>query len=68
MAQAVARPFASRLIAADFVRDVQGNWHFMEAGPGAIAGTAHERVFKHVASTLIGESSFAEPDAVGGPF
>ena len=68
MAKSVARPFASRLIAADFVRDAKGNWHFMEAGPGAVAGTAHERVFKYVASTLIGEPSFAEHDAVGGPF
>ena len=68
MAKSVAGPFASRLIAADFVRDVKGNWHFMEAGPGAVAGTAHERVFKHVALTLIGRSSAIEADAVGGPF
>lgn len=68
MAKSVASPFASRLIAADFVRDVKGDWHFMEAGPGAIAGTAHEHVFKHVALTMIGESSKIQADAVGGPF
>lgn len=68
MAASVARPFSSRLIAADFVRDVKGNWHFMEAGPGAVAGTAHKQVFKHVALTLIGESSDLDTDAVGGPF
>ena len=68
MAKSVALPFASRLIAADFVRDIEGKWHFMEAGPGAIAGTAHEAVFKHVAMTLVGESSTLEADKVGGPF
>lgn len=66
MAALVARPFASRLIAADFVRDVRGDWHFLEAGPGAVAGTGHERVFKHVAQTLIGQDSTLEPDTVGG--
>ena len=68
MATAVAGPFASRLIAADFVRDVKGNWHFMESGPGAVAGTAHERVFKHVALTMIGQSSKIDGDSVGGLF
>lgn len=68
MAASVASPFSSRLIAADFVRDDKGKWHFMEAGPGAVAGTAHGNVFKHVAKTLIGESSALEADSVGGPF
>jgi hypothetical protein len=68
MSAQVARPFSSRLIAADFVRDVKGDLHFMEAGPGAVAGTAHESVFKHVGRCLIGESSALEFDAVGGPF
>jgi hypothetical protein len=67
MAAQVARPFSSRLIAADFVRDVKGDWHFMEAGPGAVAGTAHESVFKYVASRLIGETEELVSDAVGGP-
>jgi len=68
MASSVARPFASRLVAADFVRDVNGDWHFMEAGPGAACGTAHETVFKHVARTLIGDAETLEADSVGGPF
>ncbi|MCR9197325.1 MAG: ATP-grasp domain-containing protein [Planctomycetaceae bacterium] len=68
LASAVARPFSSRLVAADFVRDTKGDWHFMEAGPGAVAGTAHERVFKHVARTLSGAPSALAADDVGGPF
>lgn len=68
MAAQVTRPFASRLIAADFVRDVKGDWHFIEAGPGAVAGTAHERVFKYVASRLIGETAELVSDAVGSAF
>lgn len=58
--------FASRLIVADFVRDRQGRWHFLEAGPGAVAGTAHEAVFKHVAARLMGGESRLLEDAVGG--
>lgn len=66
MAALVAKPFRSRLIAADFVRDTNHNWHFMEAGPGAVAGTAHEAVFKYVASRLIGNETDLAGDAVGG--
>ena len=68
MAAMVARPFQSRLIAADFVRDKKGDWHFMEAGPGAVAGTAHERVFKYVARTIVGEVDVLKADDVGGVF
>jgi hypothetical protein len=68
MAKLVASPFESLLIAADFIRDSRGKWHFMEAGPGAVAGTAHEKVFKHVALTLSGEPSNIIADDVGGPF
>lgn len=67
MAVQVASPFRSRLIAADFVRDTRGNWHFMEAGPGAVAGTAHESVFKFVACRLAGLSRPFAADSVGGP-
>lgn len=49
------RAFTSRLVVADFARDVSGAWWFNEAGPGSCAGTAHEAVFKHVASRLLGE-------------
>jgi hypothetical protein len=42
LAAKVAAPFRSRLIVADFVRDRSGHWHFLEAGPGAAAGTAHQ--------------------------
>lgn len=68
MASTVAGPFQSRLVAADFVRDMNGDWQFMEAGPGAVAGTAHEEVFKYVARTMIGESAALRADDVGGAF
>jgi hypothetical protein len=63
----VARPFRSRLIAADFVRTRQGKWYFLEAGPGAAAGTAHESVFKRIARRLLGVPDDRPGDAVGGP-
>ncbi|WP_339908957.1 ATP-grasp domain-containing protein [Symmachiella dynata] len=68
MAASIAGPFRSRLIAADFVRDVRGKWCFIEAGPGAVAGTAHEAVFKYVARRLIGEMPEAPESIVGGAF
>lgn len=67
MAAAVARVFKSRLVAADFIRDANGKWHLMEAGPGAVAGTAHENVFKFVANRLIGRDTVFEGNDVGGP-
>lgn len=67
MAASVAAPFKSRLVAADFVRDVTGNWYFMEAGPGAAAGTSHEQVFKFVARSLVGAAAALDADPVGGP-
>jgi hypothetical protein len=66
LAARIAEPFRSRLIAADFVRDRKGRWHFLEAGPGAVAGTAHEGVFKHVAMRLLGTKIELRGDAVGG--
>ncbi len=63
----IAGPFQAKLIVADFIRDRVGTWHFIEAGPGAIAGTAHEAVFKHVARTLQGEQAALAADRVGGP-
>jgi hypothetical protein len=59
--------FRSRLVCADFIRDRQGGWHFLEAGPGAVCGTAHEGVFKFVANALCGNAAAIEGDAVGGP-
>ena len=67
LAARVTSPFRSRLIVTDFVRDKRGGWHFLEAGPGAVAGTAHEEVFKHVAAKLIGQQRDLEGDDVGGP-
>jgi hypothetical protein len=67
LAAQVASLFRSRLIVADFVRDKNRLWHFLEAGPGAVAGTAHEAVFKHVAAKLIERPSELEGDHVGGP-
>ena len=68
LAEEIAQPFRSRLIAADFVRDNDRKWHFLEAAPGAAAGTAHEDVFKYVASRLIGLETELEDDQVGGGY
>jgi hypothetical protein len=67
LAAEVAVAFRSRLVAADFARDVRGEWWFIEAGPGSCAGTAHEAVFKAVARWLRGEGADLEGDAVGAP-
>jgi hypothetical protein len=66
LATDVARAFASRLVVADFARLVDGRWRFIEAGPGSCAGTAHERVFKAVATALLGRREELQDDAVGG--
>ena len=66
MAREVGSAFRSRLIAADFARQKNGEWIFIEAGPGSCAGTAHERVFKTVASRLRGEELLLQSDSVGG--
>jgi hypothetical protein len=65
-ARQVAAPFSSRLIGADFVKDRSGEWHFLEAGPGACCGTAHETVFKAVAGKLTGKDTTLVADGVGG--
>jgi hypothetical protein len=65
-ANEIGRAFDSRLIAADFVRSKNGTWSFLEAGPGACCGTAHEDVFKAVARRLAGESVELDGDDVGG--
>lgn len=67
-AQRVGRAFDSRLVAADFARDAHGVWIFIEAGPGSCAGTAHQSVFKSVASRLIGRSISCHGNAFGGRF
>ncbi|MBS0202230.1 MAG: hypothetical protein JSS49_04965 [Planctomycetes bacterium] len=63
----IGSAFCSRLIVADFVRDRQGNWWFLEAGPGAAAGTAHEAVFRFVAERLSGRNVCLAGNSVGGP-
>ena len=65
-AQQIAKPFSSRLIAADFVRDTSGRWHFLEAGPGACSGTGHQQVFKAVAARLWGHRAKLSGNEVGG--
>lgn len=67
MAVKIGSAFEARLIAADFLRDRQGRWWFLEAGPGSAAGTGHEQVFKFVAERLRGTASKIESDTVGGP-
>lgn len=66
LASLFAQPFSSRLIAADFVLDKSGGWQFLEAGPGACSGTAHESVFKTVASKLAGYNFKCVTDDYGG--
>jgi len=66
LAADIATAFKSRLIVADFIRDRRGNWYFLEAGPGAVAGTAHEPVFKYVVERVRGNPSSLIPDVVGG--
>jgi hypothetical protein len=66
LASKIGGAFTSRLIAADFIRDRRGTWHFLEAGPGAASGTAHEAVFKSVAEKLRGDRTELFPDTVGG--
>jgi hypothetical protein len=68
LAKRVGTAFRSRLIVADFARDVHGEWVFIEAGPGSCAGTAHEQVFKSVANRLRGADFLFEGDATGGVF
>jgi hypothetical protein len=66
LAREVGRTFRSRLIAADFARQKNGNWLFIEAGPGSCAGTSHEGVFKAVASRLCGKQRPFRSDSLGG--
>lgn len=67
MARAVGSCFAAMLVVADFARTTSGDWVFLEAGPGSCAGTAHEQVFKAVASALAGRPAGLPPDRHGGP-
>ncbi len=68
LAGRVGTAFRSRLVVADFARDVRGEWIFIEAGPGSCAGTAHEHVFKAVASHLCGQDFAFGADKCGGIF
>jgi hypothetical protein len=68
LALRVGTAFTSRLVVADFARDRHGDWIFIEAGPGSCAGTAHEQVFKSVASHLRGEGYHFTNTRTGGVF
>jgi hypothetical protein len=68
LAERVGSAFRSRLVVADFARDRRGDWVFIEAGPGSCAGTAHEQVFKSVASRLRGEHDCFAGNDTGGVF
>jgi hypothetical protein len=68
LATKIGSAFGSRLIAADFVRDRQGTWWFLEAGPGSVAGTAHKAVFKYVAERIRGGDACCLGDAIGKAF
>jgi hypothetical protein len=66
LAGEVGRAFRSRLVVADFARGLDGQWWFIEAGPGSCAGSGHEAVFKAVARKLMGENADLPGDVVGG--
>src|SRR5262245_15851634 len=66
LALRVGAAFRSRCVVADFAREAGGQWLFVEAGPGSCAGTAHEAVFKGVASRLRGVGFSVRSDALGG--
>jgi len=66
LSEKIGASFSSRLVVADFIRDREKKWWFVEAGPGSAAGTAHEAVFKYVANRLRGEVGEAFSDEVGG--
>jgi hypothetical protein len=68
LAGQVGVAFKSRCVVADFAREVDGGWTFMEAGPGSCAGAVHKGAYKAAAARLRGESSLVRPDAVGGIF
>ena len=68
LARRVGAAFRSRLVVADFARDVRGRWVFIEAGPGSCAGTAHEHVFKSVAARLRGDRFDFAADNTGSLF
>jgi len=65
-ASKIAKPFTSRLIAADFAKDRSGQWHFIEASPGACSGIAHEGVFKAIGRRVVGQPHSVVQDKVGG--
>jgi hypothetical protein len=67
MATRIGSAFSAHVIVADFVRDRKGKWHFLEAGTGSAAGTAHKAVFDLVAQTILGTGSRFSGDSVGGP-
>jgi hypothetical protein len=67
MAARIGSALGAHVIVADFVRDRAGGWHFLEAGAGSTAGTAHEAVFEFVAQTIQGMQSRFIGDTVGGP-
>ncbi len=48
----IASVFTSRCVVADFAKQTNGVWAFIEAGPGSCAGTACEETFKGIASRL----------------
>jgi len=62
----VGSAFRSRFVAVDVAKTTAGEWVFIEAGPGSCAGTGHEKVFKAVASRLIGQNMAFASDSVGG--
>ena len=68
LSQQVGTAFRSRLVVADFARDMHGQWIFIEAGPGSCAGTAHEQVFKSVAARLSSRRFAFTADDTGGTF
>lgn len=67
-ASGIANAFRSRGVMADFARLRSGGWIFIEAGPVSAAGTAHEGVFRAVATKLAGKKPGNPLDTVGALF
>jgi ATP-grasp domain-containing protein len=67
-AEDIAKAFCSRGVMADFAKLRSGSWIFIEAGPVSAAGTAHEGIFRAIATKLaMGIAEYAG-DSVGGLF
>jgi hypothetical protein len=64
--ESIAPFFGTRLLTIDFARLKAGGWVLFEAGPGSMARSEHEELFKSVALTLAGRRSSFRQNSLGG--